>query len=113
MPRLFANKVITMTDAFRSDGDGKSEGESDAMNSRQDTAGTSILKRTIERKGSHNERAEPSRHGTEYCSFKNDRARLLALISRDVRLVLIVAIVSGFAGAGALGSVGNWLRHFA
>jgi len=27
--------------------------------------------------------------GSAYCAFKNDRARLLALVSRDVRMVLI------------------------
>lgn len=37
------------------------------------------------------------RGGNPYESFKNDRDRLLALMSRDVRIVLVVAI------AGATG----------
>lgn len=32
-----------------------------------------------------------------YCSFKSDRDRLWALVSRDIRLVLIMAVVA-FAG---------------
>lgn len=29
-----------------------------------------------------------------YCAFKNDRARLWALVSRDIRLVLIAIIIA-------------------
>lgn len=28
-----------------------------------------------------------------YCAFRNDRARLLALVSRDVRYVLVIVFV--------------------
>ena len=34
-----------------------------------------------------------------YCSFKNDRARLWALVSRDIRLVLIAAALAFAAPA--------------
>lgn len=33
-----------------------------------------------------------------YESFKNDRDRLFALISRDVRIVLVAALFAGAAG---------------
>lgn len=36
-----------------------------------------------------------------YCAFKNDRARLWALVSRDVRLV-VVALIMALAGGSAL-----------
>lgn len=39
-----------------------------------------------------------------YCAFKDDQARLLALVSRDVRLVLI-ALVLAFALPAASGLV--------
>jgi hypothetical protein len=32
--------------------------------------------------------------GGAYCAFKNDRARLLALVSRDIRLVAIAVVVA-------------------
>lgn len=38
---------------------------------------------------------------TPYECFKNDRHRLYALMSRDVRIVLIVAILGGAGLAGA------------
>lgn len=37
-----------------------------------------------------------------YCSFKNDRARLLALVSRDVRLVLIAVVILAMASPGSV-----------
>jgi hypothetical protein len=37
--------------------------------------------------------AETSR-GSAYCAFKRDRERLLALVSRDLRLVLITVVVA-------------------
>jgi hypothetical protein len=33
-----------------------------------------------------------------YCAFKNDRDRLLALVSRDIRKVLIVIVLAMVAG---------------
>lgn len=36
-----------------------------------------------------------------YECFKNDRHRLFALISRDVRIVLVAAIIGGAGFAGA------------
>jgi hypothetical protein len=45
---------------------------------------------------SFNSRAEKAAEHGPYCAFKSDRDRLWALISRDVRLVLI-AIVIGTA----------------
>jgi hypothetical protein len=33
-------------------------------------------------------------HWGAYCAFKNDRARLLALVSRDIRLVAIAIVVA-------------------
>ena len=36
---------------------------------------------------------QPQRSDTEpYCKFKDDRSRLHALVSRDIRIVLVVAI---------------------
>lgn len=32
--------------------------------------------------------------GGAYCAFRNDRARLLALVSRDIRLVAIAVVVA-------------------
>ncbi|MDQ7306473.1 hypothetical protein O0J71_05950 [Stenotrophomonas sp. Sm3119] len=45
-----------------------------------------------------------------YCAFKDDRARLHALISRDIRFVLIAAVfaISSYLGATRL-PVGAWL----
>ena len=37
-----------------------------------------------------------------YCAFRNDRDRLLALVSRDIRLVLIAVV-------GLLSPLGRWL----
>ena len=36
---------------------------------------------------------------TPYESFRGDRDRLLALISRDIRIVLVTALCAGAAGA--------------
>lgn len=41
------------------------------------------------------------RSGTPYESFKNDRDRLWALVSRDVRIVLVAAILAGAGFASA------------
>ena len=38
---------------------------------------------------------------TPYECFKNDRHRLFALMSRDVRIVLVAAILGGAGLAGA------------
>jgi hypothetical protein len=36
-----------------------------------------------------------------YTSFKSDRSRLLALISRDLRIVLVAALCAAATGGGA------------
>lgn len=36
-----------------------------------------------------------------YCAFKNDRARLWALVSRDIRWVLVIGIVAIFEPAAS------------
>ena len=41
-----------------------------------------------------------------YCEFKDDRARLLALVARDVRKVAIV-IVLAITGGGAVAWMGS------
>ncbi len=43
-----------------------------------------------------------SRGRNPYECFKNDRHRLFALMSRDVRIVLVVALLGGAGLAGAL-----------
>ena len=47
-----------------------------------------------------------------YCAFKDDRARLHALISRDIRIVLttLVLALSGVFGASRL-PIGAWLAE--
>lgn len=42
------------------------------------------------------------RRGGPYESFKSDRDRLWALVSRDVRIVLVAALLAGAAGASPL-----------
>lgn len=51
----------------------------------------------------------PKREKTHspYSAFKNDRARLWALVSRDVRLV-VVALIIALAGAPALRLPALW-----
>lgn len=39
---------------------------------------------------------------TPYECFKNDRHRLFALMSRDIRIVLVAVILGGAGFAGAL-----------
>ena len=41
------------------------------------------------------------RSSNPYERFKSDRHRLFALISRDVRIVLVAAIISGYGLASA------------
>ena len=45
------------------------------------------------------------KRGGPYESFKNDRDRLWALVSRDVRIVLVVAIIGGAGFASASGGL--------
>jgi hypothetical protein len=48
-----------------------------------------------------------------YCAFKNDVERRKALLSRDVRLVLVAAILGGAGLASSLPwrEAALWLRH--
>jgi hypothetical protein len=39
------------------------------------------------------------KRGNPYESFKNDRDRLFALMSRDIRIVLVAALIAGATGA--------------
>ncbi|MDR6694027.1 hypothetical protein [Stenotrophomonas sp. 1337] len=60
----------------------------------------------------HKDLARPPRSGdAPYCAFKNDKARLRALISRDIRFVLIAAlfVISGLFGVGHA-PIRQWLR---
>lgn len=43
-----------------------------------------------------------------YECFKDDRQRLLALLSRDVRLVLIWSIAAFAGSSPALGAIARW-----
>lgn len=45
------------------------------------------------------------RNRNPYECFKNDRHRLFALMSRDIRIVLVAAILSGAGLAGAYPSL--------
>lgn len=47
---------------------------------------------------------------SEYASFKSDRGRLWALVSRDLRMVAISAFCAAATGDGALRElVARWL----
>jgi hypothetical protein len=35
-----------------------------------------------------------------YCAFKNDRERRIALLSRDIRIVIVVALTAYFGHVG-------------
>lgn len=47
-------------------------------------------------------------HPNPYCGFTSNRDRRLALLSRDVRLVLVALITSG-SGYVLLSGLGHWL----
>lgn len=45
-----------------------------------------------------------------YASFKNDRERLWALISRDIRMVVVSVVCAATAGGdAALSMIARWL----
>jgi hypothetical protein len=44
----------------------------------------------------------PGRKPDPYCAFKNDRDRLYALVSRDVRIALVFIAAAWIGGPAAL-----------
>jgi hypothetical protein len=50
-----------------------------------------------------------NRNGAPYNSFKDDRLRLWALVSRDLRTVVVVAIVCLTGAAPAWRAIRAWL----